>query len=271
MFEISIYIIVVILIILVLILFYNIVFMTIENFYVSLFGKPIFIHFYPIKKSLTYSQVLLLESQFQFYRKLSDKEKMYFEHRVFKFITKFEFIGREKFEITDEVKVLIAATSVMLTFGMRNYLYKVIDKIIVYPSIYFSNSSNDYHKGEFNPMMRAIVFSWEDFLAGYDISNDNLNLGIHEFTHVLHFQSLKIDDVSSNIFSKNFNDIRNQIHFPANRKSLFDSNYFRSYAYTNDFEFLAVLIEHYFETPEEFKIKFPALYKKVGSMLNYEI
>jgi Mlc titration factor MtfA (ptsG expression regulator) len=56
--------------------------------------------------------------------------------------------------------VLIAATFVMLTFGMRHYLIDVFDKIIIYPQPYFS-TIKEYHKGEFNPGMKLLVFSWK--------------------------------------------------------------------------------------------------------------
>ena len=71
------------------------------------------------------------EIKFEFYKKLSSKEKVYFEHRVAVFLKKYPFFGKEGMVITEEVKVLIAATAIMLTFGMRSYLFTVIDKIIV--------------------------------------------------------------------------------------------------------------------------------------------
>ena len=36
----------------------------------------------------------------------------------------------------------------------------------------------------------------------------------------------------------------------------------------NKYEFIAVLIEHFFETPEEFKAKFPYIYENLMVMLN---
>lgn len=115
----------------------------------------------------------------------------------------YEFISRDNFVITEEVKVYVAATVTMLSFGMRNYLCDVFDKVIIYPSVYFSNIFKQYHKGEFNPNAKAVVFSWEDFQKGFDVSADNLNLGIHEFTHVLHHQGLQGSDNSAVLFFQN--------------------------------------------------------------------
>ena len=269
--EIFIFVIAFFLIIIVLILFVNIVFSLLEYNFGLYTNKPFFVHFYFSKKKLSPTQLHILKTQFKFYNSLSDEHKKYFEHRTAKFITNYEFIGKEDFSITDEVKVLISATSIMLTFGMREYLYTNINKILVFPNEYYSTINDAYHKGEFNPRLKVIVFSWSDFVSGYNISNDNLNLGIHEFTHVLHFNSLKSAEASAEIFNRMYVKIGKQVNHPPNRDRLISSDYFRVYAYTNQFEFLAVIIEHFFETPLEFKQEFPELYTNVALMLNYKI
>ena len=53
------------------------------------------------------------------------------------------------------------------------------------------------------------------------------------------------------------------------RKDLLNSGFLREYAFENQYEFVAVLLEHFFESPEEFKSKFPSIYIKVKEMLNY--
>lgn len=245
---------------------YNVV---IEPFYAFLFRKPIYVHYYPFAKKLKLNQVQILHSQFDFYKRLTLNQKNYFEHRVATFIKKYPFIGKEGILVTDEMKVLIAATAVMLTFGMRNYLFTVINKIVIYPDIYYSNINKNFHKGEFNPRMKAIVFSWKHFLEGYQISNDNLNLGLHEFGHVLHYQGLKSTDTSATIFTVTYEEIMKEVNYPANYSKLTQSSYFRNYAYKNEFEFIAVILEHFFETPDQFKKEFPHLYDKVKIMINF--
>ncbi len=245
---------------------YNVV---LEPIYAFFFRKPIYVHFYPFPRKLSLNQLQILNNEFEFYKKLSPKHKKYFEHRVATFITNYKFIGKEDLVVNDRMRVLISATAVMLTFGMRNYLFSVIDKIIIYPDIYYSSFNDEYHKGEFNPMMKAIVFSWKHFLEGYEISNDNLNLGLHEFGHVLHYQGLKNSDTSATIFAVTYDEIMEQVKYPPNLKRLTDSNYFRIYAYTNEFEFIAVLLEHFFETPIQFQSEFPQLFEKVKVMINF--
>ena len=47
------------------------------------------------------------------------------------------------------------------------------------------------------------------------------------------------------------------------------SKYFRSYAYTNQYEFIAAVIESFIESPAEFRGQFPQVYDKVKQMLNF--
>ena len=241
-----------------------------DDLSISIFNKPLYIHLYFNPKSITAEQEYILRQKFQFYKKLSVKEKGYFHHRMACFIEKYQFMPREDFTVTREAETLIAATYVMLTFGMRRYLIEAFDKIIIYPQEYLSTQTEEYYKGEFNPRMRAVVFSWKDFIEGYEISTDNLNLGIHEFAHVVHFHSMKNNDASSLTFRKYYTQLYKEVNHPPNRQMLIDADYFRIYAYTNPYEFVSVIIEHYFETPNQFKQEFPVLFKHVSRMLNHK-
>lgn len=246
------------------------IFRFLEPIYTYFFKKPFYVHFYPFPKQLTDAQLYILETQFSFYRKLPLRQKGYFEHRVSRFITKYQYIGQQGQPITDEVKVLIAATSVMLTFGMRNYLFTVFNKIVVFPTKFFSVSGQAYHIGEFNPALKTIAFSWQDFVAGYRNEHDNRNLGLHEFTHALHFQSEKSEHVSAILFEKMFRKIMKELEDPVTSEKIRSTGYFREYAFENRYEFLAVLLEHFFETPEVFQSHFPLLYDHLKKMINFK-
>jgi hypothetical protein len=247
-----------------------VIFRIIEPAYMMVFNKPLYLYFYLFPKKLSINQKQILVNEFPFYKKLSNRKKIYFEHRVKGFINHYQFIGKEELLVTDEMKVIIAGTYIMLTFGMRDYLIDLFKTIIIYPSIYFSNRNQKYHKGEFNPIMKAVVFSWEDFVLGHRITNDNLNLGLHEFSHVLHFNCLKSNNPSAIIFYDEFNQVVKYFTDQNLNNELHEKGYFRLYAYENQFEFIAVILEHFFETPQIFKNEYPELYQNVSSMINFE-
>ena len=255
--------------------FYLVSFLTfllnaVERIFVFLFNKPILIHTYLVKKKLPKHKKEFLESSVLFYQKLNEKQKVYFEHRLVKFLRNYDFIERDGFKMTPEAKVLMASSYIKLTFGMRKYLTSTFNKIIVYPTSYYSLITKQYHKGEFNPGLKLIIFSWEDFLLGEVVLNDNLNLGIHEFTHALTFHGKQSKDVSARIFYRAYLEIIKFMRNPDNSTEVIESGYFRDYANTNALEFVSVIMEHFFETPEDLKQKFPKLYFKIERMLNYK-
>lgn len=242
----------------------------IEQSYAESKKKPLLLNFILLKKNLTKEQTRILEKQFTFYSLLSRKEREIFRHRVATFIDKKNFYGREGLTLKDEVIVLISATAVKLTFGFRDYSIPILKTILVYPEAFYSKINEQLHKGEVNPMLGVLALSWKDFKHGYDIDNDNLNLGVHEFGHAIHLNSFKNNDVSSLIFRDGFIALKRYLkENETKRQELISTKYFREYAYTNEYEFAAVLIECFIETPLEFKSKFPMIYKYVKEMLNF--
>ena len=246
-------------------------FSIIEPTYILIYNRPIYVHLYFFPKGLSTGDIAILEKEFKFYRNLPTLKRKYFQYRVNSFIENYQFVGREGLEVTHEMKLKIAATAIMLTFGMRKYLLDVFTTIIIYPDIYIAANSDEYHKGEFNPAVGAIVFSWKDFMKGLEYDNDNLNLGLHEFAHALHFDSLKKrGGVSSSaiIYRDMFDKIMEYIADSHNRERLKEVHYFRQYAYTNQYEFIAVTLEYFFETPKLFRQKLPELHEMIGKMIN---
>lgn len=242
-----------------------------EQRYALRFSRPFFRDFSIQKKGITKNQESILRREFTFYNRLDSRNQLIFKHRLARFIQKKTFIGRDGIEVTEDMRTLISATAVMLTFGFRNYSLNLFDKIIIYPQPYYSKMNETYHKGETNPMLKTIVFSWEDFEKGYHVGEDNLNLGIHEFGHAIHLNAFQAGDISSVIFNNGFNRLIDYLqHNPDVRQDLIASKYFRAYAYTNHYEFFAVLLENFIETPSDFKSRFPELYLLMRNMLNFK-
>jgi Mlc titration factor MtfA (ptsG expression regulator) len=243
-----------------------------EMAYVEYVDKKLFFnHLYFRRKKLDDSYKKILKSNFSFYKKLTHTEQKYFEHRLCYFLKNWEFIGKEV-EVTDVMKVMIAATAVKLAFGLRDYKIESVNKVIIYPEAYYSTLNKTMHKGEFNISYGALVFSWKDFISGYTIDNDNINLGVHECIHAIHFSFLKSIKYSTSaaIFLGAFHELTELIDSDNKLKEkLVTSKYFRAYAFENHFEFISVLAENFIETPADFRSQFPEVYAKVKAMLNF--
>jgi len=243
-----------------------------EMAYVEYVKKQLFFnHVYLYKKSLSGEGKSTLKQNIKFYNNLSPKHKSYFEHRVHNTMHRIEFIGKQ-IEVTNEMKIIVSATLVKLTFGLRDYKIGSVERIIIYPEEFYSQTNKAYHKGEFNPGYRALVFSWKDVVHGYHIEDDNLNLAVHEFVHAMHlyYMSVRKRNTSAAIFADSFYELTTELDANSKLKEkLVSSEYLRDYAFTNQFEFLAVMLETFIETPQAFKSQFPEIYNKVKEMLNF--
>jgi len=246
------------------------VFVVIDILYARIFKKPLFVNSTVLFKRLSIRETQFLKENFSFYEKLNSRQKKIFQHRVYVLNKRKKFKAVPPLIITPEMKLLVIATLVMLTFGMRNFRIRAVKTILIYPSKYYSTIKKQKHIGEFNPAMKVVVFSWKHFLKGYELSNDNLNLGIHEFSHALHYNSMQRWDISSLLFTRGFLEIQRLLNDEENLRAIRKTTYLREYAHTNMYEFFAVCIEHYIESPVRFKRELPNLYKILKHMLNYE-
>lgn len=178
-------------------------------------------------------------------------------------------MGRDGLTVTERMKVLIASAGCMLSFGRKNHEYGLIEFILVYPKEFYSAINDDYHKGEFNPREKALVLSWKDFEEGYKITDDNLNLGIHEFMHAMQLEARQSKDIDAVRFGKQFQNILEQLTDQEVKDKLDETRYFRAYTFTNQYEFMAVLAEYFIESPLDFKKHFPKLYSHMQKLLNF--
>ena len=202
------------------------------------------------RKRLSTPHSAILDKSFPFYQKLTQKGRSKFQKRLRYFIDSKQFIPKQMDRITDEMRVLIGACAVQLTFGLPPLRLMYFKQILIYPDKYTSANGN-LHKGEVNPKYRLIVLSWKDFVEGYANPTNGYNVGLHEFAH-----ALKVEDAIRNeefdFFStKMIHELHKE--FQQKQSAIAAGNHpiLRKYAGTNFDEFFAVCIEYFFERPQE--------------------
>ena len=109
-----------------------------EPLYIMIFKKLPFNHLYLFPKKLNEQEQKFLDKSYKFYRNLKPKYRRSFNHKIKFFLKKYEIIGKEDLEITDEIKLLIAGSFVQLTFGLNVKSIGNFKRIILYPQEYFS-------------------------------------------------------------------------------------------------------------------------------------
>ena len=129
----------------------NYVFGMLELLYVMRFKKPFFVHFTFLRRRLNAQEIEILEQQFPFYSKLIPKQQRIFRHRVKSLMLDKQFTGRQGIKITPEMQVLVAATAAMLTFGFRNFYIGLLERIVIYPEVFFRKPIKPIIKGNSTP------------------------------------------------------------------------------------------------------------------------
>ncbi len=221
-----------------------------------------------LKRKASFLNKILTDHNFRYYLNLNEKNKIKFLKRVSDFIVSKKFINCGMPDINPEHKVLISASAVQLTFGLDRYMLSCYSKIYVFPNKYYSKSKGQYHKGEVN-LKGEIAFSFEDFVKGYNIPDDGINLGLHEMAHALKFDRLLRKSTDS-FFNDYFHKWQQSAFKEFKNLNDNEDSIFRDYASTNMNEFFAVCIEYFFEKPELFRQTLPDLYERLTILLNQD-
>jgi len=212
----------------------------------------------------------ILQLHFAYFRGLGSNDQQKFIKRVAQFIGMKTFIPRMFKVVTSEMKVLISAAAVQLTFGLPEICLQHFRRIIIYPDAYYSTVTKKMHKGEVNPGAQAIVLSWKSFLSGYANPDDSYNLGLHEMAHALELENL-IENKEYAFFPEEvWADFRQEAQQISAHIKSGHHDFFRTYASTNEKEFFAVAVENFFERAAAFQQRFPQLYSILVLLLNQD-
>ncbi len=106
------------------------------------------------------------------------------------FIQQKHFVARGFQPVTLEMKAMIAASAVQLTFGLPQVSLAHFKRILIYADDYYSTITRRYHRGEVNPRLQAIVLSWQSFVEGYADVTSGQNVGLHEMAHALELENM---------------------------------------------------------------------------------
>lgn len=222
-------------------------------------------------KPLSKSEQKVLAQNFPIYGRFPEKYKQKCNERIVWFRSRKKFVFYGDTARQEELKLVLSGAMVFITLGLRNYrMMRSLLRVIVYPSQYYSRIKRRHHLGEYNPHFKTIIFSADRIWEGFAISDDNINLAIHEFAHALTFEMLKKSSWEARRFRVGIRKIRQLFENEGFRKKLISTQYFRAYGMTDLQEFFSVAVENYFETPSVFHNEFPELFDILQRMLNFD-
>jgi Mlc titration factor MtfA (ptsG expression regulator) len=184
------------------------------------------------------------------------------------------FEGCDGLEITDEIRVTIAAQAAMLLLGRETDYYPTVKTILVYPRRYMDDRPRRQPDGTVieGPQVRLgeswfrgpVVLSWDDVCRGAADVHDGQNLVFHEFAHQLDAESGANEGAPAlgarsrylawaRVLGSEYARLRDDLRH--GRPTLLDA-----YAATSPAEFFAVVTEFFFERPRALQRLHPDLY-----------
>ena len=220
----------------------------------------------------------MLEQNLSIFRRLPAEDQTELLGHVQVFLAEKHFEGCGGLELTEEIRVTIAAQACVLLLHRETDYYPELTSILVYPSGYIANEERhvgggiweeggEDRLGHTAPGMKALVLAWDSARHGAADPGSGANLILHEFAHQLDFENREVDGVPAldtrgeyvawgRIMSAEFEALRRALY--AETPTLLDT-----YGATNPAEFFAVCTEAFFERPKALRSRHPALYAEL--------
>ena len=219
----------------------------------------------------------ILDRDVAYVGRLTKEERQELEGLVQVFLAEKNIEGCGGLELTDEIRVTIAAQACLLLLHRDTDIYPQLETVLVYPHAYRAPStrrdgpvvieSEDARLGE-SWTRGVVVLAWDHVASSArHLGGDNVVL--HEFAHQLDAEAGGMDgapDLGSRVrfaswarvLGEEFKELSDRIH--AGRPSDIDS-----YGATSPPEFFAVVTEMFFEKATQLKKRHPDLYAELAA------
>lgn len=215
-----------------------------------------------VRKPLPAAWLAILNTQVPFYPKLAPALQSQLQDLIKVFIHHKTFIGCAGLEITDAMKVVIAAQACLLLLNRRSYEYANVRYIYVYPSGFRVTREVRDEIGLVSTRSRdllgeawrngKVILAWDQVTRGVTNFNDGHNLVLHEFAHQLDNESGGADGAPllyTRAAYKSWAHVFGEEFARLQRADPDQPGVLDRYGATNPAEFFAVATETFFETP----------------------
>jgi Mlc titration factor MtfA (ptsG expression regulator) len=220
-----------------------------------------------------------------FYSTLTEAEKKRLLSYTCTLVENKRWRGLDGFEVTDEVKVTIAAQAALPLLGIEHHFYRGVDEILIHPSTYKVSSrkrgpggvvieGKTEVLGTAHSDINIVTLSWQSARHGGANWQDGRNVVIHEFAHKLDMLDDFVDGTPPlsckkqhaawvRIMTKEYEQLVDMDR--RGKKTVLSK-----YGATNPAEFFAVSTETFFEKPRQMRKKRPELYEQLKTYFNQD-
>jgi len=220
----------------------------------------------------------ILDANVPLYAKLDDADKKTLRDKTQIFLAEKHFEGCGGLELTDEIRVTVAANACLLLVHLdEEDVFPTVKSILVYPSAYkvppqrrggLERDGVEVRAGE-AWKWGTVVLSWDAVRRGAVVPDDGHNVVVHEFAHALDWEDGAGDGAPilpkrsmygpwAKVLGAEYDEL--VWASEHGKKELLDA-----YGATNPAEFFAVASETFFEKPERMKREHPELYRQLAA------
>jgi Mlc titration factor MtfA (ptsG expression regulator) len=220
----------------------------------------------------------IVKRKLPFYARMQPDEQQQLLDLIRLFVADKTFYGCKGLQITDEIRITIAAQACLLLLNRHTRVFPDLHFILVYP--YAFRAGHEQHNPD-GTVIRGqrellgeswqygkVILSWDDVEAGVADFRDGHNVVLHEFSHQLDSEDGLVNGAPvmrhsklktwADVFSREFADL---IAAADNQQlAVMDP-----YGASSPAEFFAVATETFFEKPAELAQMHPHLYAELGN------
>src|SRR5438045_1179920 len=221
----------------------------------------------------------ILERNLAFFRRLSEADREELLGHVRIFLAEKHFEGAGGLDLTDEIRVTIAAQACLLLLHRKTDYYPELTSIIVYPTGYTSyearhlegniwDGGGEPRLGQTARRLRSLVLAWDDAKRGAAHPSDGRNLVLHEFAHQLDYEDFQTDGAPALATRAEYvtwaRGMSRELAALQSAGETGTSTVLDTYGATNPAEFFAVVTEAFFERPRALRGSHPELYAQLA-------
>ena len=128
--------------------------------------------------------VRLLQAHFPFYNALTLENKKKFHDRVSLFMMAHEFIPKGMDSVPEDIKAVIAANAIRLTFNKAQFLFPKFERIVIYPHPFPTPQYSTWHTSELYEEDGVLLFAIEQMMNSFLHPQQYFNIVLYEYAKV---------------------------------------------------------------------------------------
>jgi Mlc titration factor MtfA (ptsG expression regulator) len=226
----------------------------------------------------------ILQQRMPFFRRLPADLQLQLKRHIQWLVAETPFIGCNGLQVSEEMRVLIAAQAALLRLQRRDGGFDNLRQVLVYPGAFvvqrartdaagLTQDARQVLSGE-SWQQGQVILAWDAVVEGAAVPDDGRNVVIHEFAHQLDQAGGAANGAPwlgrreryarwAQVLGEAYARLRERVQ--RGETGLIDA-----YGATDPAEFFAVVSEVFFEQPAALAAEEPALYRELAQFYRVE-